>query len=172
MKRMTRGLTIVVGGAMLLQMQGCYGKFALTRKLYTWNNTLGDKWINSLAMFAMMVVPVYWAAGAVDYVILNTIEFWTGKNPVTLKTGESDVKVVEYQGRKYQITATPNRLDVVALDGKTAPASLVFDPATHSWWGESEKGSNRLVEMVGTDGTVANLIYPDGHKERVELPVE
>jgi hypothetical protein len=172
MKRMTRGLTIVVGGAMLLQMQGCYGKFALTRKLYAWNGSLGDKWINSLATFVMIALPVYGVAGFVDYVILNTIEFWTGKNPVTLKTGESDVKVVEYQGRKYQITATTNRLDVVALDGKTAPASLVFDPATHSWWGESEKGSNRLVEMVGSDGTVANLIYPDGHKERVELPVE
>jgi hypothetical protein len=172
MKRMTRGLTLAVGAAMLLQMQGCYGKFALTRKLYTWNGSLGDKWINSLATFAMVVIPVYGAAGFVDYVILNTIEFWTGKNPVTLKTGEKDVKVVEYQGRKFQLTATPNRLEVVPMDGKSAPASLVFDPATHTWSAESASGNARLFEMVGPDGTVANLIYPDGHKERVELPLE
>ena len=96
MKRMTRGLTVVVGAAMLLQMQGCYGKFALTRKLYAWNGTLGDKWINSLATFALIAVQVYSVAGIVDYVVLNTMEFWTGKNPVTLKDGEKDVKVVEY----------------------------------------------------------------------------
>jgi len=171
MKRMTRGITIVAGAAMLLQMEGCYGKFALTRKLYAWNGTLGDKWINSLATFAMVVIPVYGAAGFVDYVILNTVEFWTGKNPVTLKTGEKDVKVVEYQGRKFQITATPNRLEVVPMDGKTAPASLVFDPASQTWSAESAQGRARLFEMVGPDGTVANLIYPDGHKERVELPL-
>ncbi len=171
MKRMTRGITIVAGAAMLLQMEGCYGKFALTRKLYNWNATVGDKWINSLAMFAMVVVPVYEVAGFVDYVLLNTIEFWTGKNPVTMGPGEKDVKVVEYQGRKFQITATRNRLDVVPLEGKSAPASLIFDPATHTWSAQSAQGTARLIEMVGPDGTVANLIYPDGHKERVELPL-
>jgi hypothetical protein len=123
-------------------------------------------------MFALASVQVYTVAGAVDWVILNTIEFWTGKNPVTLKDGEKDVKVVQYRGREFRITATPNRLDVVALDGKTAPASLVYDPATRTWSAESATAKARLFEMVGTDGTIANLIYPDGHKERVELATE
>jgi hypothetical protein len=169
---MVRGISLVMGAAMLLQVQGCYGKFALTRKLYNWNGTLGDKWINTLGTWAMVIIPIYGLAGFADFVILNTIEFWTGKNPVTLKDGEKDVKVVQYHGREFRITATPNRLDVVALDGKTAPASLVYDPASRTWSAESATAKARLFEMVGTDGTIANLIYPDGHKERVELAIE
>ena len=70
------------------------------------------------------------------------------------------------------MTASTNRIEVVPLDGKSAPASLVFDPTTRVWSAESAAGSARLFEMVGTDGTIANLIYPDGHKERVELATE
>ena len=169
MKKTVRGLSLVLGAAMLLQLQGCYGQFGLTRKLYAWNGSVGDKWINSLLMCAMVIVPVYGIAGFVDAVVLNLIEFWTGKNPVTLKPGEKDVQVVEYQGRKFRITATTNRLDVVPLDGKSAPASMVFDPATRSWSAESANGRHRLAEMVGPEGTLADLIYPDGHRERVEL---
>lgn len=172
MKKMVRGFSLVVGAAMMLQVTGCYGNFALTRKLYNWNGTLGDKWINSVATWVMVILPVYGIAGFVDFAILNLIEFWTGKNPVTLKPGEKDIKVVEHEGRKYRLTATTNRLEVEPLDGQSAPASLVFDPSTGSWSAESDNGSRRLIEMVGTEGNVADLIYPDGTKQRVELSLQ
>lgn len=167
MKKMVRGLGLTLCGALLLQ--GCYGNFALTRKLYNWNGSIGDKWVQSLVMFALGVIPVYAVAAGVDYLILNTIQFWTGKNPVALKAGEKEIQMVEYQGKKYRLTATTNRLEVMPLDGKSAPASLVYDPATRSWSAESDAGTRRLIEMVGPDGNLADLIYPDGHRERVEV---
>lgn len=171
MKKSIRAFSLLIGTAMLVQLQGCYGNFALTRKVYAWNGTVGDKWINSVVTWVLVVVPVYGAVGAVDFLVLNTIQFWTGNNPVTLKAGEKDIRTVKWQGEDYLLTATANRLDVQRLvDGKAqAPVSLVFDMRTRSWTAVSGTESRRLIEMVGETGRIADLIYPDGHRQRVEL---
>lgn len=150
-------------------LQGCYGKFNLTRKLYNWNGTVGDKWINSLVLFALNVIPVYGAAGFVDYVILNVIEFWTGNNPVVMAPGERQIQVVEREGKKYIVTASQNRLDVAAAEGDPRAASLVFDPADKSWYAESVGKRIKLAEAVDPQAQVFDLIHPDGTKERVSL---
>ena len=61
---------------------GCYGSFNLVKKVYKFNGTVGDKWVNELVFLVMNVVPVYGAATFIDAVILNTIEFWSGTNPM------------------------------------------------------------------------------------------
>jgi hypothetical protein len=174
MIKSTRIISMFLGAAMLTQLQGCYGNFNLTRKIYAWNGTLGDKWINSVVLFVLFIVPVYALCGLVDYVVLNTIQFWTGKNPVTLKEGEKDIQMVQWKGNEYRLTATTNRLDVQQIvEGKAqAPVSLIYDIRTQSWSAKSEKGERRIIEMVGEDGMVADLIYPDGHKQRVEQTVD
>ncbi|MDB5106171.1 MAG: hypothetical protein JWP91_3860 [Fibrobacteres bacterium] len=174
MKNSSRILATLVGAAMLLQVQGCYGNFSLTRKVYNWNGTLGDKWINSVVMFALAIVPVYGACGFLDWVIFNPIQFWTGKNPVTLNAGEKDIQMVQWKGGEYRLTATTNRLDVQQIiDGKPgAPVSLVYDIRTQSWSAGNAKEQHRIIEMVSEDGRVADLVYPDGHKQRVELAQE
>jgi hypothetical protein len=174
MKKVIRYSSMVLGAAMLIQLQGCYGNFNLTRKVYAWNGSLGDKWIKSVVMFVLFVIPVYGVAGLVDYVLLNTIEFWTGSNPVTLRAGEKEVQIVQWKGGEYKLTATTNRLDVeeitVGKQGRTA--SLIFDIRTQSWIAASGASRNTIIEMVGEDGQIANLIHPDGHKQRVELALE
>ncbi len=171
MNTRSRILAGLVGTAMFVQLQGCYGNFNLTRKLYTWNGQLGDKWINSIATWVMIVVPVYGVVGVVDFVVLNTIQFWTGQNPVTMNEGEKDIQVVSYKGKEYQMTATKNRLDVQEIaDGKLQdPVSLVFDASTSTWSAVSGNLSQPLVEVIEGPAQVANLIYPDGHKQRMEL---
>ncbi len=73
--------------AMLGMAVGCYGSFNLINKVYKFNGGLGNKFVNELGFLVMMVIPVYGVAGVVDAVILNTIEFWTGKNPVATNDG-------------------------------------------------------------------------------------
>jgi len=60
----------------------CYGPFRLTRKLHTWNGTLGDKWINELVFFALVVIPAYGLCTLGDAIVFNSIQFWTGSNPI------------------------------------------------------------------------------------------
>lgn len=171
MKKSTRVYTTLLGAAMVMQLSGCYGNFALTRKLYTWNGTVGDKWINSVVMWAMMIVPVYGAAGFVDLVVLNTVQFWTGNNPVAMKDGEKDIQMVQWKGKEFRLTATTNRLDVQEMIGGVAqpPVSLVYDMHTQSWAAVAGKEQRTVIEMVGETGQIADLVYPDGHKQRVEL---
>ncbi len=148
-----------------VSMQGCYGQFALTRKLYKWNGTLGDKWINSIIMVALCVVPVYEVTGFVDAVAFNTAEFWSGKNPVTMKPTESETRFVTVNGMEYIITATHNRLDIAPGKGNIAlPVSVVFDPDQKSWFVIEQGLKRKIAEQ---DGDVMSLVYPDGHKEQV-----
>jgi hypothetical protein len=163
-KKATATLALLLVGASL---QGCYGNFALTRKLYTWNGTLGDKWINSIATWVMMIIPVYGVVGAVDFVILNTIQFWTGANPVTMAPGEKEIQLVNWKGEDYILTASHNRLDVSKAKGDPKLASLVFDPATKSWYGENGSDKKLLAQWADAEGKSLDLVMPDGSRQRV-----
>jgi hypothetical protein len=140
---------------------GCYGSFNLTRKLYTWNGKLGDKWINSLATFAMLVIPVYGVAGIVDYVVLNTVEFWTGSNPVTMAPGETEQKIVTVQGHNYLATATQNHFQLKPVDGGKA-LDLTYVPAEKSWYAIS--GTERILIAEWVDQDALALITPNGER--------
>ena len=160
--------TLAVGALALtavMPMQGCYGQFALTRKLYKWNGTLGDKWINSIIMVVLCVVPVYQVVGFIDLVGLNTAEFWSGKNPVTMGPTEHETRFVSVNGKNYIITATQNRLDIApGKDNVSLPISVVFEPEQKAWF-VIEQGLKRKV--AEQDGDVMSVVYPDGHKQQV-----
>ncbi len=69
--------------------QGCYGSFALTKKVYKFNGSLGNKWLNSIVFF-VLGAPVYGVTTFVDAIVLNLIEFWTGSNPVAAAQDHMD----------------------------------------------------------------------------------
>ncbi len=100
MKRtFTKLVSFLVVISMLLALGGCYGSFNLTKKVWKFNGELGGKWVNELGFLVMNIVPVYGAAAFVDAVVLNTIEFWTGSNPLadnaieTIKTEDGTAQV-------------------------------------------------------------------------------
>jgi len=79
--RRTAVLAAVATG--LVASSGCFGSFNLTRKVYAFNKSVSpDKWVQEIVFLAFSVIPVYSVVGAVDVLILNSIEFWTGENPV------------------------------------------------------------------------------------------
>ena len=77
MQRMGAGLL-----ALTLMFSGCYGPFRLTRKLHTWNGQVGEKWANEFVFLVLVWVPVYSLATLGDALIFNSVEFWTGDNPI------------------------------------------------------------------------------------------
>lgn len=106
----------------------CYGSFALTKKVYQFNGSLGNKWIKSLFVF-VLGAPVYGVSGLADAVIFNLVEFWTGSNPVAFKDGgDFDHRTAEgarVQGHlladgRLEVTLTPaqGEAKVVILDRK------------------------------------------------------
>ena len=79
---MKKGL-IALGLAAAFTFTACYGSYGLTTKLYKWNGTLGNKWLNSCVHFLMWIIPVYpICAGLIHGLVLNTVDSWSGSNPV------------------------------------------------------------------------------------------
>ena len=130
MKTMKRIVTMLVVFAMLINLVGCYGSFALTKKVYDWNGSLGNKWVNTVVMWVLMWVPVYNAAGFIDIVILNTIEFWTGSNPVAMNDGIESIKYVSHDGKTYRIAISKNQMNITETIGpdKGKSVNLSFSP--------------------------------------------
>ncbi len=146
-----------------LGMTSCYGPFRLTQNLYDWNGSLGDKWVNSLVFFGLNVIPVYGVSVTIDAVILNTIEFWTGSNPVSMKNGESSEKIVTNENGTYKVTATRNHYTITAIDGpeKGKSVRLKIDSKDRSLWLEQNEKFIKVAEMNKNLSTVT-IYHPDG----------
>ena len=104
------------------------------------------RWERELLFFAFYVIPVYPFSGMIDILIINSIEFWTGTNPisdepsvtpvssrsfttddgtqVTMTRGESEdtlnVELVTTAGqtRNLELVRTPNGVIVKDEQGK------------------------------------------------------
>jgi hypothetical protein len=69
-------------------MTGCFGKFALTRKLYGFNDSIGNKFLKTFVFWGLIIIPACQMCATADFVIFNLLEFWTGSNLI----GQSDVQ--------------------------------------------------------------------------------
>ena len=69
--------------ALGLLLSGCYGPFNLTRRLYNWNGQAGTtKWEREFVFLLLAALPVYELTTLGDAIVFNSMEFWTGNNPV------------------------------------------------------------------------------------------
>lgn len=162
LKTFSIGILITAFG---ISQVGCYGSFALTKKLYSWNTSLGDKFVNEVVFLVFIILPVYGATVFLDGIILNSIEFWTGSSPISMNEGDKEHQVVKMEdGQLYSITATPNRFDVVALTGdkKGLTQSLVYSPEDRSWSIEA-KGNTYTLTKIHEDNS-ASLFFPNGEE--------
>ncbi|MBI1768174.1 MAG: DUF3332 domain-containing protein [Bacteroidetes bacterium] len=149
-----------------LTQMGCFGKFALVSKLYSWNKSLGDKFVRSAVLWVFLIIPVYEVASLVDFLILNLIEFWSGSNPVAMKPGEKETQMLAWHGDQYRVTATQNRFHIEQLTGKSKGkvAELVFNTADKSWNAVSNERTTKLVSFSETKDRkeLVTFYKPDG----------
>jgi len=122
--------------ASTIMSTSCLGSFAAVNALKEWNENLSDnKFVNNIIFFGLLVIPVYGISMFGDLAIFNPIEYWTGENPITMKEGKTDRKIVRKNGKKYQITATKNHFNIEVLKGenKGEKLDLVFNEQDKSW---------------------------------------
>lgn len=157
-------LSVAVVAALIASfgLSSCIGSFALTNKLMTWNNQVGNKFINEVVFFAFWVIPVYEVTACADVLVLNSIEFWSGTNPIaqgrTVIDGADGRYLVDCDANGYTITSE-NDGSIVRLD---------FDATDHSW-SASANGSEPVKFMTFVDDTHVDMLTPDGSFQRVEL---
>lgn len=159
-----RNSLIVMLVAATILITGCYGNFTLTRKIYNWNGTVGDKVVQSAVGWGLVILPVYSGAMFIDAVALNLIEFWTGENPLAMNVGQMDSRVITTDNGSYELIATPNRFDLISIDGENVGdyMSLIYSPENEEWTLENDGNSQVVVKF---HGKTVELIYPSGKTE-------
>ena len=140
-------LTLVTGAVLTTS---CIGSFGLFNKLLHWNKGLSNKFVNELVF--LVISPVYGICGAVDVLVLNTVEFWTGSNPLA-KVGHVE-NVWGQDGKLYAVKTLKEGYEITRPTGEKV--LLVYNKKANSWSME-ENGLFRFNE----DGTLKTLL-PNG----------
>ena len=86
---------IVALSVVAVALSGCVGSNAVTGYLMKFNLKAVD---NRYARGGLniLLAPVYGLTVAADYLVINSLEFWTGKNPITGTPHIFDSKVDTY----------------------------------------------------------------------------
>ena len=136
-------IPVALAALLCSSLTSCMGKFALTRNVYSWNEQISNKFVNELVFIAFWIVPVYEVCGLADLFVINSIEFWSGDNPITASTKvietESGRYLVKCDGKGYEISSETSgesyRLDFAQesqtwslnYDGKEYPLMTFID---------------------------------------------
>ena len=113
---------------------GCTGTFHLTKAINHFHRSQSSKWADEAVFLCVAILPVYAFGMLGDAVIFNTIEFWTGKNPIA-STGDT------------QNTIASNGQDRVLMDYDTAKDTVEIIPMAY-------KGNTLFLSQTN-DGVVA-----------------
>jgi hypothetical protein len=142
----------------------CIGSFGLSRKLLSWNRTINDnEWVNELVYLLLWIVPAYEVSALIDLIVLNTIEFWVGENPVdaTVQT-----KQVETGNGTYTIT-TDSRGHKIQKAGSDEIVEFCFNKEENSW---NLIAQNQVVPLFRFTGEKQAEVYlADGSTMTVDL---
>ncbi len=126
--------TALVMGLSMVQT-GCYGPFKLTKSIYDWNGEVSDSGIiRSILFVGMVIIPVYGLSLFIDAIFLNSIEFWTGSNPVSLAPGEVEEQIVSTPEGTFKLTATTNQLVIKQISGAYEGKEVMMQYRSDNQW--------------------------------------
>lgn len=161
MKKYTLTVAAVLAIAAMLPMQSCIGSFSLTNKVLSWNNQVGSKFVNELVFFAFWILPVYEVTAVADVLVLNSIEFWSGNNPV-----EASTKVIDTDQGRYYIACDGKGYTITTPKGEDV--RLDFEADTQTWSVLSADGE-AFPFMTMIDDSHVKMIDGEGNMRLTEL---
>ncbi len=144
----------------------CIGSFGLHNRLVSWNQSVGNKFVNELVYLAFNIVPVYGVCYLADALVINSIEFWSGSNPMA---SIGDVKKVKGENGNYLVETLEDGYSI-KKEGEDTEMRLTYDPQTSAWSVTSEGISSELIRF-NQDGT-ASVSMPDGEELTVTTDQE
>ena len=163
-----KSLTLLVAATLSSSVlfSSCIGSFGLSNKLLDWNRNIDSKFVNELVFVAFWIVPVYEISALADILVLNSIEFWSGSNPMA-SIGE--VKKVKGENGNYLVETLENGYSITK-EGETASMELIYDKDLNTWNVVAEGVSTELLQ-INNDGT-AQMTLPNGEDLTVTLDAQ
>ena len=146
-----------------ITLNSCIGSFGLWNKVLAWNKTATyNKFHNELIF--IVISPAYAVCGVADLLVLNTIEFWSGENPMASKAGKTQ-EIMGSDGRMYAVTTLKDGYEIKDADGKLV--NFTFNEQDKTWSIEAEGQKQVLLKMK--DNETAEIILPDGSTKDISL---
>lgn len=152
---------MILAAGLSLTFSSCIGSFGLTNKVLAWNKQVGPKFVNELVFFAFWILPVYEVTAAADLLVLNSIEFWSGRNPLT-----ASVKVVDTDHGRYLI-ACDGKGYTVTHQGAGESMRLDFDEPSQTW--ALNIDGEEYPFMTYLDPNTVKMITPGGEFKEFDL---
>ena len=125
----------------------CIGSFSLFNKYASWQKDMtNNKFINAIVGFFLMPI-VGGITLFVDAVVLNTIEFWTGDNPVASNVGKTQ-NVMGSDGVLYAVKTLRNGYEIKSPTGEIV--YFLYDKKNDSW-SVSQNGVTKEIFRFNED---------------------
>ena len=137
---------VLLAGSFLCS--SCIGSFSLFNKYAKWQREMtNNKFVNAIVGFFLMPI-VGSITMVVDWLVLNTIEFWSGDNPVASNVGKTQ-KVMGQDGRFYAVKTLKNGYEVKAPNGEVT--LFTYNKEDNSW-SMSQNGLTKEIFRFNEDG--------------------
>lgn len=156
---------IMVATFLGITASSCIGSFALTNKLLSWNRQVDSKFVNELVFVAFWILPVYPVSSLADILVINSIEFWSGNNPVTA----SSKTVTGTDGQKY-LVESDNSGYTITTEATGETVRLDYSASDNAWDVTTASGTTRLMTFI--DDTHVALPTIDGRSAIVEVSAD
>ena len=135
----------------------CFGSFNLTRKSYQFNRGVSpDKWVRWLVF--MVMSPIYPLAALVDVLFANSVEFWSGDNPITARLEPQTV--VGANGEVASLMPVENgaRIVLTEASGAVHTATLLREaPGVVAAYDEQGRLVSRLIGLGSAEPRILEL---------------
>lgn len=156
-----KSLLFALIGACL--MSSCIGSFGLFNKVLAWNKqATGNKFLNELIF--IVISPAYALCGVADVLVLNTIEFWTGDNPISANIGKTE-NIMGSDGRMYAVTYQKDGYEIKDDNGEIV--NFIFNESDKTWSVEKDGVKTVLLKMKNND--TAEIYLQNGKSMDIKL---
>ena len=148
----------LMAGSMLYS--SCFvGSFGLFNSYAKWQtNMTNSKFVNAIVGF--VIGPIVGSVTLfIDSLVLNTIEFWSGTNPMQANIGKTQ-QVLGSDGRYYAVTTLKNGYEVKAPTGEVS--YFTYDQKKDAW-SLTQNGQTRELFRFNQDGTITTVL-PEGQQ--------
>jgi len=132
---------------------GCTGSFNLTRKVYNWHRSQTDKWSDELCFLLVALTPVYGVATLADAIIFNSIEFWTGKNPIEMSSIPAQSRMAD-NGKNKMFMSYNAKTDQVQV-AFSNNHGFMFQRTASGVVAKNDKGQVLYTSVQNENGDVA-----------------
>lgn len=147
MKKISLKVAVCLLSCSMLFSSCAVGSWGLFKQYTNWQNHMSDsKFVNAIVGFILMPI-----AGSIslfiDAVILNTIEFWSGDNPVASNVGKTQMMNGK-DGRQYAVTTLKNGYKIVDAEGAV---TMLLHNSKDDSWSISQNGQTKELFRFNND---------------------